>query len=193
LGAGTLIVLVASLANQALGWFLIRTGKRTGSLILEANGTHVLTDSWTSFGVVVGLVLVLLTGWKLLDPLCAIALAINIFWSGFALTRRAFRGLMDLPDPAKAEPIQHAVEELCARLGIGGFHRLRHRNIGRLEIISLHLLMASELSLREAHSLATQFEEDLLNVLPFPAEVITHPEPAGDHASVHPHKPIHWS
>lgn len=193
LGAGTLIVLAASLANLALGWYLVNAGRRTRSLILEANGAHVLTDSWTSFGVVAGLGLVLLTGWKPFDPLCAMAVAINILWSGFGLTRRAFRGLMDLPDPAKAAPIQRAATELCANLGIVGFHRLRHRDTGRVEIVSLHLLLASEISLREAHSLATQFEEALAAALPFPVEVITHLEPAGDHDSVHPHEHTHWS
>ena len=99
LGMGALFVLAASLINAGLGWYLVRTGRRTHSLILEANGKHVLTDSWTSFGVVGGLALVLLTGWKPFDPLCAIAVAINILWSGGHLVWRSATGLMDYADP----------------------------------------------------------------------------------------------
>ena len=82
LGSGALLLLAAGLLNTWLGWYLLRVGKRSHSLILEADGKHVLTDSFTSFGVVAGLGLVILTGWKLFDPLMAIAVALNILWSG---------------------------------------------------------------------------------------------------------------
>ena len=99
LGWGTLFVLAASVINALLGWYLVRTGRKNHSLILEANGKHVLTDSWTSFGVVAGLGLVLATGWKPFDPLCAIVVAVNILWSGGHLVWRSVRGLMDYSDP----------------------------------------------------------------------------------------------
>jgi cation diffusion facilitator family transporter len=99
LGAGTLLVLGAALLNGALGWYLIRTGRKAHSLILEANGKHVLTDSWTSFGIIVGLLLVLLTGWKPFDPLLAIAVAVNILWSGGHLIWRSAQGLLDYLRP----------------------------------------------------------------------------------------------
>ena len=99
LGMGTLFVLAAAVINAGLGWYLVRTGRRTHSLILEADGKHVLTDSWTSFGVVGGLCLVLLTGWKPFDPLCAIAVALNIVWSGGHLIWRSATGLLDYSDP----------------------------------------------------------------------------------------------
>ena len=117
LGIGTVVVLAASVANLALGWHLVRTGRKNHSVILEANGMHVLTDSWTSFGVVGGLVLVMLTGWKPFDPLCAIAVAINIVWSGSHLIRRSFRGLMDLPDPARAEQLRKPCNRPVPRWG----------------------------------------------------------------------------
>src|ERR1700758_2134358 len=82
LGSGTLLLLGAGMLNACLGWYLLRIGKRTHSLILEADGKHVLTDCYTSFGVVAGLGLVMLTGWKHFDPLVAIAIAANILWSG---------------------------------------------------------------------------------------------------------------
>ncbi len=124
LGAGTLVVLVAAIVNLALGWHLVRTGRKSHSVILEANGLHVLTDSWTSFGVVGGLILVMLTGWRPFDPICAIAVALNILWSGAGLIRRSFRGLMDLPDPVRAEQVRQAVETACSEVD-AGYHRLR--------------------------------------------------------------------
>ena len=99
LRAGTLLVLAAGVLNAGLGWYLIRTGRRNNSLILEANGKHVLTDSWTSFGVVAGLGLVMLTNWKPFDPLLAIAVAINILWAGGHLVWRSAVGLLDHSDP----------------------------------------------------------------------------------------------
>jgi Co/Zn/Cd efflux system component len=116
LGFGTLVVLAAALVNAALGWYLVRTGKRNHSLILEANGKHVLTDSWTSFGVVGGLSLVLWTGWKPLDPLCAIAVALNILWSGGHLVWRSAQGLMDYADPATGRGLREKLDALCAEL-----------------------------------------------------------------------------
>src|SRR5207302_1332762 len=89
LGKGSASVLAASIVNAGLGWYLLRTGRKNNSLILEANGKHVLTDSWTSFGVVGGLCLVLVTGWKPFDPLFAIGVALNILWSGARLVWRS--------------------------------------------------------------------------------------------------------
>src|SRR6202140_5550217 len=99
LGAGTLLILGAGMLNGWLGWYLLRVGKRSHSLILEADGKHVLTDCFTSFGVVAGLGLVMLTGWKPLDPLVAIAVAINILWSGGRMAWRSAVGLLDYSDP----------------------------------------------------------------------------------------------
>ena len=101
-GAGALLVLVAGILNAGLGYYLLRIGRRTHSLILEANGKHVLTDSWTSFGVVGGLGLVLLTHWKPFDPLVAMAVAANILWSGGHLVWRSAVGLLDYSDPTPA-------------------------------------------------------------------------------------------
>ena len=95
MGAGTLFTLVTAALNAGLGWYLLRTAKRTRSLILEADGKHVLTDSWTSAGVVAGLVLVMWTGWKPWDAICALAVAANILWSGGNLIWRSATGLLD--------------------------------------------------------------------------------------------------
>ena len=185
LGLGTLITLGASLVNLWLGLYLVRVGRRRNSLILEANGQHVLTDSWTSFGVVAGLCLVLLTGWKPFDPLMAIAVALNILWSGGQLVRKAVRGLLDLPDAAQTGHLQQAVDRTAAALGLEA-HRMRFRNTGQHIIMSVHLVFPDELPVGEAHRRATEFEKKLEEEAGSAIEVITHLEAVGDHDELHP-------
>ena len=184
LGAGTLLVAAAALLNAALGWYLIRTGRRTNSIILEANGKHVLTDSWTSFGVVVGLVLVLLTGWLPLDPIVAIAVATNILWSGGSLIRRSVVGLMDYADPVIAARLERQIDALCREVG-AAYHGLRFRHTGSRVMVDVHLLFPYDMPVGEAHRLATLVEARLPDRLPFDAEVVTHLEAREDHHDVH--------
>ena len=106
LGAGALLVLVAGLINGALGGYLVWVGKKHGSLILEADGRHVLTDCGTSLGVLVGLGLTFLTGWLRFDPVVAILVALNILWIGSKLIRQSIGGLMDEVDPVTQAQIQ---------------------------------------------------------------------------------------
>lgn len=184
LGAGTLLVLFAGLLNLLLGVYLLRTGRKTNSLILEADGKHVLTDSWTSFGVVGGLVLVMLTGWKPFDPLVAIAVAANIFWSGGRLVRQSVVGLLDYSDPEAGRKIRGRLDEICSELGIQ-YHGVRFRTTGFRQIVEIHLLFPASTSVSDAHRLATILEERLPGELDMPAEVITHLESLEDHADVH--------
>ncbi len=184
LGAGALLILIAGLVNAGLGYYLLRTGRRTNSLILEADGKHVLTDSWTSFGVVGGLGLVLLTHWKPFDPLVAIAVAVNILWSGGRLVWRSAVGLMDYSDPKAGRKIREKLDALCAELNIQ-YHGVRFRTTGYRQIIELHLLFPRLTSVSEAHRLATILEERLPINLGMPAEVVTHLECLEDHADVH--------
>jgi cation diffusion facilitator family transporter len=184
LGTGALIALAASLINGGLGAYLIRAGRRNRSLILEANGRHVLTDCWTSLGVVVGLGLVLLTGWRPFDPICAIAVALNILWSGGRLVWRSATGLLDYSDPETGLLIRERLDALCLRHGIE-YHGVRFRNAGYRVIIHIHLLFRRDSSLGEAHQIATAIEEDLAGSLDFPAEVVTHLESLEDHGQVH--------
>lgn len=184
LGMGTMFVLAASLINAALGWYLVRTGRRNRSLILEANGKHVLTDSWTSFGVVGGLGLVLLTGWKPFDPLCAIAVAVNILWSGGHLMCRSARGLLDYSDPEVARGLREKLDALCLELGLQ-YHGVRFRGTGHRTMVELHLLFPKDCQVGEAHQRATELEERLPQVVGMPMEVITHLEALEDHGEVH--------
>ncbi|MFZ0538063.1 MAG: cation diffusion facilitator family transporter [Candidatus Sulfotelmatobacter sp.] len=184
LGAGTALILVAGMLNAGLGYYLIRVGRRTNSLILEADGKHVLTDSWTSFGVVGGLALVLLTRWKPFDPLVAIAVAGNILWSGGHLVWHSAVGLMDYSDPEAGRKIREKLDTICGELAIQ-YHGVRFRTTGYRQIIEIHLLFPHLTSVSEAHRLATILEERLPAELGMPAEVTTHLESLEDHAEVH--------
>ena len=184
LGLGVVLILIAGILNAGLGYYLIRTGRRTNSLILEADGKHVLTDSWTSFGVVLGLVLVLMTHWKPFDPLVAIAVAVNILWSGGRLVWRSAVGLLDYSDPEAGKRIRGRLDAICSDLNIQ-YHGVRFRTTGYRQIIEVHLLFPSQTPVSEAHGLATMLEERLPAELGTPAEVVTHLESLEDHAAVH--------
>jgi cation diffusion facilitator family transporter len=184
MGTGALLVLMAAILNGGLGYYLLWTGRRTKSLILEANGKHVLTDSWTSFGVVGGLGLVLLTHWKPFDPLVAIVVAANILWSGGQLVWHSAVGLLDYSDPKAGRKIRDKLDAICSELNIQ-YHGVRFRTTGYRQIIEVHLLFPHWTSVSEAHQLATVVEERLPAELGMPTEVITHLESLEDHADVH--------
>ncbi len=183
-GFGLVLILFAGIANALLGYYLIRVGRRTHSLILEADGKHVLADSLTSFGVVAGLGLVLLTHWRPFDPLVAIAIAINILWSGGRLVWKSAIGLLDYSDPADGRKIREHLDAICADLRIQ-YHGVRFRTTGYRQIIEVHLLFPNATSISHAHALATLLEERLPLALGTPSEVITHLEALEDHEVVH--------
>jgi cation diffusion facilitator family transporter len=184
LGSGALLLLGAGLLNAWLGWYLLRVGKRSHSLILEADGKQVLTDSYTSFGVLAGLGLVMLTRWKPFDPLMAIAIALNILWSGGRLAWPSAVGLLDYSDPDTGKRIRETFDAIGNELGLH-YHGVRYRTTGYREIIEVHLLFPHETSVGEAHRLATLREERLPIELGKPVEVTTHLESLEDHEHVH--------
>jgi cation diffusion facilitator family transporter len=184
LGIGTLVVLVAGALNAGLGYYLLWVGRRGRSLILEANGRHVLTDSWTSFGVVGGLGLVLLTHWKPFDPLAAIGAAFAILWSGGHLVWRSAAGLLDYSDPEAGRLIRERLDAACSELNIR-YQGMRFRNAGYRHIIEVHLLFPPLTPVGETHRMATILEERLPRELPMPVEVVTHLEPLNDQPVVH--------
>lgn len=185
LGVGTAIVAAAGALNAALGGYLVYTGRKSRSLILEANGKHVLTDSWTSFGVVLGLLLVIWTGWKPFDPLCAIAVALNILWSGGGLIRRSVAGLMDYSDPEVRRAVEDALTSECRARGMR-FHEVRLRSLGQRVLVDVHLLFPFEMPLGEAHRIATAVEQTVEQQVAFDVELVTHLESYDDHEIVHP-------
>lgn len=184
LGMGTALVAAAAGLNAALGAYLVYTGKRSQSLILVANGKHVLTDSWTSFGVVLGLLLVIWTGWKPFDPLCAIAVALNILWSGGHLIWQSVTGLMDYSDPGVRKAVDEALTSECKARGIG-YHEVRLRSLGQRVLVDVHLLFPFEMSLGDAHRVATELESTVEKRVPFNVELVTHLESLEDHEAVH--------
>ncbi len=184
LGSGGALVLAAGVVNALLGWYLLRLGKRNHSLILEADGKHVLTDSWTSFGVVGGLGLVMITGWRPFDPLVAFAVAANILWSGGRLMWHSVKGMLDYSDPNIGHKIRDRLDVICEELGLQ-YHGVRFRTTGYRQIIEIHLLFPFTMAVGEAHRLATMLEERLTIDLEVPAEVTTHLESLEDHSEVH--------
>ncbi|MGA2631133.1 MAG: cation diffusion facilitator family transporter [Terriglobia bacterium] len=184
LGKGTLLTLAAALINAALGGYLVWVGKKHRSLILEANGKHVLTDSWTSFGVVAGLGLALATGYMPLDPIVAILVALNILWTGGKLMRQSAGGLMDEGNPQVETRIRQVLKEMAPPAG-ADFHGLRHRSTGNTLWVEFHLLFPQGTTLDDAHTLATQIEERIQRELGTRTEVISHLETLEDHHAVH--------
>ena len=181
IGIGLALTATAAILNGALGWYLVRTGRRRGSIILEANGHHVLTDCWTSLGVLLALGLVQMTGWPYWDPIFAAAAAVNILVSGIRLVRRSVSGLMDAADPEANRIIDAIVKGETAKRGIS-FHNLRHRNVGDAHLVELHLDFPADALLKDAHRLATEIEDAIESKIRPAAHVITHLECEGDHA-----------
>jgi cation diffusion facilitator family transporter len=190
LDTGTAFVLGASLINLLLGWYLVRTGKRTRSLILIANGKHVLTDSWTSFGVVAGLGLTMFTGWLPWDPLVAIAVALNIVWSGGKLVRQSIAGLMDEGNPVYEQSIRSVLDAEASRRGLQ-YHALRYRSSGNIVWVEFHLLFPAGTLLEHAHQTATDIERSLTSALPIQLHVVSHLEPREEHEVDHTEDLMH--
>lgn len=176
LDTGLLLTFAASVVNLALGWFLINRGRRTNSLTLVADGKHVLTDSWTSFGVVAGLVLVQLTGIELLDPLVAIAVALNILVSGYRLMRVSVGGLMDESDRATLSRIVEIINRRRTPEWIT-VHLLRVMRSGSLHHVDFHLTIPFYWNVEKAHAFQHDVERQIVEGLDNNARVLIHLDP----------------
>jgi cation diffusion facilitator family transporter len=181
LGLGAGLALGASAVNLAVGVVLVRVGRRHHAIVLEADGRHLLTDVWTSVGVVTGLVVVWLSGFHVLDPVIAILVGVNILVTGLRLIRRSFNGLMDHAlEPAQLDALRAAIR---GNLPPGtDFHALRTRQAGASKFADFHLLVPGAMTVREAHGLAERVEAALRDALPRVA-VTTHIEPIEERAS----------
>jgi cation diffusion facilitator family transporter len=177
-GVGLAVSAGASLINLLVGLTLVRTGRRRRSITVEADGRHLLTDVWTSVGVIAGVAVVALTGWERLDALIALAVAANIVFTGVKLVRRSSGGLMD---HALAPGEQAALDAALARYrseGIG-FHAVRNRQAGRRSFVSMHVLVPGGWTIQRGHELLEQIEADVRSALPN-STVFTHIEPVED-------------
>ncbi|WP_337869887.1 cation diffusion facilitator family transporter [Meiothermus sp.] len=166
LGAGMLVSLVASGLNALLGWFLIRNGRRARSPAVVADGQHILTDVLTSVGVLVGIGLAWLSGWWVLDPLLAIAVAINILWVGWRLVRDSVGGLMDeaIPEQELADirnSLNYALEGLASDGRVLEIHDLRTRRAGPRTFVEFHLVVPRTTSVEQAHQICDRLENAL--------------------------------
>lgn len=179
LGLGLALSLVATLLNLGVGLVLVRAGRRHRSITLEADGRHLLTDVWTSVGVVVAIGLVALTGWQVLDPLIALAVSGNILFTGYSLVRRSVVGLLDaaLP-PEDVGIVSAALAEVCCdpRVGIA---ELRTRESGRQRFVYATVTVPGEWTVKRSHDLADDVEAAIETALPGTTTFV-HIEPAPD-------------
>jgi cation diffusion facilitator family transporter len=180
-GVGLAISSVAAVINLVVGLLLVRVGRQHRSITLEADGKHLLTDVWTSVGVIVGVGVVALSGWNVLDPLIAIAVGINILFTGFTLLRRSGAGLLDVALPAHDQAKVADVVADYERRGLV-FHALRTREAGRQRFVYVHVLVPGDWSVQRGHDVCEEFERDVALALPG-ATTFTHLEPVEDPVS----------
>jgi len=181
IGLGLGISVVAALVNLAVALVLLRAGKRHRSITLEANAHHLMTDVWTSAGVLVGVGAVAFTGWVRLDPIVALIVAANIVWSGFRIVQKSALGLMDTALPAEEQDTLRKVLEPYVHSGVQ-FHELRTRQSGAQQFVSLHVLVPGLWTVQRGHRLLERIEADIRRALPN-ATVFTHLESLNDPAS----------
>lgn len=174
-----------ALVNLLLGIYLIRTGKRYNNLVLISNGEHVLTDMWTSLGVLLGILLVRLTGLSWLDPAVAIMLAANIMFSGGRLVRQSVRGLMERADDGYTRSILEVLETARQEGIISNYHQVRHRRVHDQLWVEYHLLFPVDLSITRAHDLSHLVEDRIAVRFDDEVYVTAHLEP-DHHDDAHP-------
>jgi cation diffusion facilitator family transporter len=181
LDIGIGISVVAAAINYVVAQVLLRVGRKHQSIVLEADGRHLMTDVWTSAAVIAGVLLVRLTDIHAFDPICALLMAGYIAWTGFDLVHRSFDGLMDraLP-PEEQAVIRQAVEK---QLGAGmTYHALRTRRAGTRRFIDFHLLVPGVMEVQRAHEVAERMEAAVAEALPG-TEVTVHIEPIEEQAA----------
>ena len=171
----------ASLINLGTAIVLLRVGKRHESITLEADGRHLMTDVWTSAGVIVGVALVFVTGWLRLDPLVALAVALHIIWTGVGLVRRSAAGLLDAAIPQEDRDAIQKVFDEYEKQGVT-FHAFRTRRAAARRFVSFHLLVPDRWCVSRAHRLSEEIEARIRIAVPN-AAVFTHIEPISDPAS----------
>lgn len=176
LETGLLLTAGAGAVNAALGWYLISVGRREHSLILIADGQHVLTDFWTSLGVIAGLGLVRVTGMTWLDPAVAILLGVNLAFTGYRLVRHAAGALLDEEDESLLASLVRAFDA-AREPGIIRLHRLRAIRSGRMANVDAHVIVPEFWSVDRAHDAVDAFERRVIDACPFDGEVVFHTDP----------------
>ncbi|HEX5691919.1 MAG TPA: cation diffusion facilitator family transporter [Roseiflexaceae bacterium] len=180
-GLGLGVSVAASLVNLGVALVLRRAARTHRSITLEADAEHLLTDVWTSAGVVVAVLLVAITGWLRLDPIIALLVAANIIWAGVRLVRRSTLGLMDTALP---EQQRNEIRMALARYEAQGitFHAIRTRQAAARSFISMHVLVPGDWTVQRGHELLESIEAEIRTIIPN-TTVDTHLEPLNDPTS----------
>jgi cation diffusion facilitator family transporter len=181
-GIGLAVSVVASIINLATSRILMGVGKKYKSITLEADAHHLLTDVWTSAGVILGVGLVWMTGWLWLDPVIALLVAANIVWTGWRLLQRSAAGLMDVSIPEDDLKAIDEVLEGYRRQGLA-FHALRTRQAGTRAFITVHVLVPGAWTVKQGHDWSESIEADIRRVVAN-AHLTTHLEPIEDPLSL---------
>ena len=182
LGLGLVISAAASVVNFAASRILLKAGKRENSITLEADAQHLMTDVWTSVGVISAIGFVALTDWQMLDPIIAMLVGLNIVWTAYQLLRRSVAGLMDASLPEQDLKVIETVMATYRAKGVA-FHALRTRQSAARRFVSVHVLVPGAWTLHDAHHIAEDFEGDIRRELA-DAIVHTHLEPVDDEISM---------
>lgn len=181
LGLGVIISTIAALVNLGVALYLLRVGKKYNAISLEANANHLLTDVWTTAGVLLAVFIVSLTGWLRLDPIIAIIVGANIVFAGIRLIRKSVLGLMDTALPVAEQDMINEILGDYSERGVE-FHALRTRQSGMRSFVSFHVLVPGDWSVQQGHRLLDEIETDIRKALPYVA-VFTHLEPLEDPTS----------
>lgn len=189
INVGVILAIVATAINGGVAWILLRAGKRLNSITLRADAYHLLTDVWTSVGVVLAVGLIAVTGWEWLDPVVAMGVGINIIWTGVHLLKESLSSLMDQSLPPKQLQQITALFAPHEDQGIR-FHLLQTRVAGSESFISFHVLVPGDWTVRKGHDLCESLETAIANQI-FGSHVTTHLEPIEDPKSwQHPQNPL---
>jgi cation diffusion facilitator family transporter len=174
IGVGLTVSVLASLINLGVALTLLGASKKHHSITLDANARHLLTDVWTSAGVLVGVGAVALTGWTVLDPIVALLVAANIVWTGAGIVRRSVQGLMDVSLPPSEQELIRAVLSKYSTSDVQ-YHALRTRQSGADRFISVHIIVPGSWTVHEGHQLMERVESEIKQALPN-TTVFTHLE-----------------
>jgi cation diffusion facilitator family transporter len=175
---GLAFSVIGALINGVLAWFLLQEGKKQRSITLEADAHHLFADVVTTAGVLVGILLVVLTNWYILDPLVALLVAINILWTGGKLLRQTGLGLLDTALPQEERTMINEILDPYRKQGIA-FHALRSRTAGRRRFVSFHVIVPGQWTVLHGHSICEEIERAIREALP-ESTIFTHLEPKED-------------
>jgi cation diffusion facilitator family transporter len=183
LDLGLLLIAAAMLINGLVGWYLVRLGRRSGSLVLEADGRHLFSDAVTSAGVLAALAIVRMTGWTYADPIAALAVAAYVVWVALGLLGRSSAGLMDRQDMEDERLLKNILD---AHLGTDGrppricsYHKLRHRHSGRYHWVDFHIMVPAHWDIDRGHQVASALEYEIEQALHI-GNATAHVEPCTD-------------